>query len=310
MFVKSREYLCIVKNQEMQTFILPWEPDDTGYSVEQLQKDLRDPDFGTFYWKAYGLDKARSGDNFVLVWMSESPFVVMKGFFLTDPDMEKDQIDLRPSFIAISAAELPHFSMDALDRSSPGFSWRIYCDGEPLPEWAGKKLAGLWEVFLQEEFYDGYFDGVQAERSRKPAANVDDAIQIASEVFCDEADPLDGKPAILSCLRLAMRYKKEESVICAAMRDVIGRCGWTPGRLRDWGFSESMVDRLVLLKSEKGMNSIDRLLEIGHSGDRLAFHIAADDLEERMARDTEDARRDYARMLGVLYEAAGRDYEL
>ena len=94
------------------------------------------------------------------------------------------------------------------------------------------------------------------------------------------------------------------------MRDIIGRCGWTPGRLRDWGFSERMVSRLLLLKSEKGKNSIDRLLEIGHSGDRLAFHIAADDLEEKMARDSEEARRNYTRLLTELYDAAGRDYEL
>ena len=284
MFVKSREYLCIVKNQEMQTFILPWEPDDRGYSVEQLQKDLRDPDFGTFYWKAYGLDKARSGDNFVLVWMSESPFVVMKGFFLTHSDMEKDQIELRPSFIAMPTAALPHFSMDALDRSSPGFSWRIYCDGEPLPEWAGKKLAGLWEVFLQEEFNDGYFDGVQAERSRKPAANVDDAIEIASDVFCDELDPIDKKPAILSTLRVALQFSNETEVICGALRDVVGKGGWTPGRLRDWGFTEQVVDSLVTLSWRAGETPEQHFKRVYDQRDRNAMLITLRDQEDKMAR--------------------------
>ena len=272
------------KNQEMQTFILPWEPDDTGYSVEQLQKDLKDPDFGTFYWKADGLDKARSGDNFVLVWMSESPFVVMKGFFLTDPDMEKGQIELRPSFIAMPSAALPHFSMDAMDRSSPGFSWRIYCNGEPLPEWAGNKLSGLWKVFLQEEFNEEFFDGVQAERSRKPAANVDDAIQIASEVFCDEVNPLDGKPAILSTLQVALKGGDETEVICGALRDILGKAGWTPGALRAWGFTEEVVDTLVALRWEEGESPDRRYSRILGERNPLALQIMLWDQTDKLER--------------------------
>lgn len=291
----------------MQTFILPWHPSASSYTKEQLQKDLPNPDYGQFPWPADGLEKARSGDNFYLVCKEGDPFVAMRGFFLSDP--KDGRIELRPTFISFPTGDTPRFLIETIDRETPGFSWELYTGGEPLPDWAGKKLSVLCDLFLGS-VGDSYFDGIIAERSHKPAANVDDAIEIAAEAYCDEVDPLDGRPAILSCLRLALGYKKDESVICAALRDIIGRCGWTPGKLRDWGFTESIVDRLVLLKRKEGENLADRLLSIGHFGDRLAVKIASDDLEYRMAHDSEANRVGYLQDLVLLYDAAGLEYEL
>lgn len=291
----------------MQTFILPWHPSASSYTKEQLQKDLPNPDYGQFPWPADGLEKARSGDNFYLVCKEGDPFVAMRGFFLSDP--KDGRIELRPTFISFPTGDTPRFLIETIDRETPGFSWELYTGGEPLPDWAGKKLSVLCDLFLGS-VGDSYFDGIIAERSHKPAANVDDAIEIAAEAYCDEVDPLDGRPAILSCLRLALGYKKDESVICAALRDIIGRCGWTPGKLRDWGFTECIVDRLVLLKRKEGENLADRLLSIGHFGDRLAVKIASDDLEYRMAHDSEANRVGYLQDLVLLYDAAGLEYEL
>lgn len=290
----------------MRTFILPWYPSASSYTKEQLQKDLPNPDYGQFFWPAEGLEKARNGDNFYLVCKEGDPFVAMKGFFLSDP--EDGRIELRPTFISWPTGDAARFLMETLDRGTPGFSWELYAGGEPLPDWAGKKLSALFNLFL-ESAGDNYFDGFHAERSRKPAANVDDAIGIAAEVYCDEVNPLDGRPAILWALRPALQFKKNESVICAVLRDIIGRCAWAPGKLRDWGFKESIVDRLVLLKRKEGEALEDRLLQIGHSGDRLAFKIAADELEYKMAYDSNDARESYLCNLGLLYKAAGLDYE-
>ena len=265
----------------MQTFIIPWYPSTSGYTKEQLQKDLPNPDYGQFFWPSDGLEKARSGDNFYLVCKEGDPFVTMKGFFLSDP--EDGRIELRPSFISWPTGDTPRFLMEVLDRETPGFSWELYTGGKPLPDWAGKKLSALFDLFLGS-VGDSYFDGIIAERSHKPAANVDDAIEIAAEAYCDEVDPLDGCPAILSCLRVALGYKKDESVICAALRDIIGRCGWTPGKLRDWGFSESIVDRLALLKRKKVEPSEDYLMRIVQSKDSIAFMVAADDMRDKIAR--------------------------
>ena len=291
----------------MQTFIIPWYPSTSGYTKEQLQKDLPNPDYGQFFWPSDGLEKARSGDNFYLVCKEGDPFVVMKGFFLSDP--EDGRIELRPSFISSPTCDTPRFLIETIDMETPGFSWELYAGGEPLPDWAGKKLSALFDLFLGS-VGESFFDGSQAERSRKPAANVDDAVEIAAEAYCDEVDSLDGRPAILSCLRLALGYKKDESVICAALRDIIGRCGWTPGKLRDWGFSESIVDRLVLLKQREGENLADHLLSIGRFGDRLTFKIASDVLEYRMAQDSEKNKESHLQDLVLLYDAAGLDYKL
>jgi hypothetical protein len=291
----------------MQTFIIPWAPSGSGYTVEQLQRDLPNPDYGLFTWHAEHLGKARSGDNFYLVCNEGEPFVAMRGFFLSDP--EDGSVELRPTFISWPAGNAPRFFMDTLDRETPGFSWRLYTEGNPLPEWAGKKLRAFFDLFL-ERAGESFFDGIHAECSRKPAANVDDAIGIAAEVCCDELNPLDGRPASLWALRPALQFKKDESVISCVLRDILGRCGWTPGKLRDRGFPESIVDRLVLLKGEEGETPEDRLLLIGHSGDRIAFKIAADDLEYKMAHDSENAREGHLRNLGLLYEVSGLDYEL
>ncbi len=233
------------------------------------------------------------------------PFVAMRGFFLSDP--KDGRIELRPTFISFPTGDTPRFLIETIDRETPGFSWELYTGGEPLPDWAGKKLSALFNLFL-ESVGESYFDGLLAERSRKPAANVDDAIEIAAEAYCDEVSPLDGRPAILWALRPALLYKKDESVICSVLRDIVGRCGWTPGKLRDWGFSESIIDRLVLLKKKEGETLEDRLLQIGHSGDRLAFKIAADELEFRMAHDSDNAKESDLCNLGLMYDAAGFDY--
>ena len=265
----------------MQTFILPWHPSTSSYTKEQLQKDLPNPDYGQFSWSADGLEKARSGDNFYIVCKEGDPFVVMRGFFLSDP--EDGRIELRPTFISWPSGDVPRFLMETIDKETPGFSWELYTGGEPLPDWAGKKLSALFELFM-DNAGESLFDGEHAERSRKPAANVDDAIEIASEAYCDEMSPLDGRPAILSVLRPALCYKEDDSVISAALRDIVGRCGWTPGKLRDWGFPESIVDRLVLLKRDRDESSEGYLMRIAKSNDCIAFMVAADDMRDRIER--------------------------
>ena len=63
------------------------------------------------------------------------------------------------------------------------------------------------------------------------------------------------------------------------------------------------------MKRKKGETLEDRLLQIGQSGDRLAFKIAADELEYRMAYDNDNAKESYLCSLGLLYNTAGLDFE-
>lgn len=265
----------------MQTFIIPWAPAESSYTVEQLQRELPNPDYGLFSWHADRLGKARSGDNFYLVCNEGEPFVVMRGFFLSDP--QDGSIELRPTFISWPTGNAPRFLIDTLDRETPGFSWRLYTKGNPLPDWAGKKLSALFDLFL-ERVGERFFDGFLAERSRKPAANVDDAIGIAAEAYCDEVDPLDGRPAILSCLRVAMKGNNDTEVICGALRDVPGRAGWTTGKLREWGFTEQVADCLKVLHWDEGESPAQHFKRIYDSGDRTAMFITLLDQEDKVVR--------------------------
>lgn len=262
----------------MKTFFIRWYPSEGGYSHGQLQRVLPDPDFGTFTWPSEGLEAARSGDNFFISCEeTDTPVIVMQGFFLTDPDLKAGTIRLRPRFIAD-----PLRAGDVLE-------------GIVSPDWEGKRVILLdedealriksgWEHILSDYHQMGLFDDVRASLSQRPGANLDDAVEIVSEAYCDETDPIDGRPAVLSILRVAVFFKEDEQVICTLLRDIPGRCGWTPGRLRERGFSEDIIDRLLLLQHKSGESHVDYLRRIGRSKDHLAFAIAADDLSDKIER--------------------------
>ena len=279
--VKLSAYFCTVNKHAMQTFIIPWYPSTSGYTKEQLQKDLPDPDYGQFFWPSDGLEKSRSGDNFYLVCKEGDPFVVMKGFFLSDP--EDGRIKLRPTFISWPSGDVPRFLMETIDRETPGFSWELNTGGEPLPDWAGKKLSALFDLFM-DSVGETFFDGFLAERSRKPAANVDDAVEIAAEACCDEVDPLDGRPAILTVLRVAMQGRNDTEVICGALRDVLGRARWSAGKLREWGFTEQVVDCLKALHPDEGESPAQHFKRIYDLGDKTAMFITLLDHKDKLAR--------------------------
>ena len=131
----ARFTFAVKPNEPMNTFIIPWYP-GTGYTIEQHAEGLLNPDYGDFRWEAEKLGEARNGDNFLIVWMGDAhPFVVMKGFFLSDP--EDGEIALRPTFITRTCSPLPKYGIPDSVRSY----WR---EGMPLMEPFASKLAASW----------------------------------------------------------------------------------------------------------------------------------------------------------------------
>ena len=104
----------------MRTFIIPWDPDGSGFAAGELRRVLPDPDYCSFDWPSDGLGQARGGDNFYLVCMDEDPFVAMRGFFLTDPKPD-GRIGMRPTFISWPDGDTPRLQMGTL-----GFDWSRY----------------------------------------------------------------------------------------------------------------------------------------------------------------------------------------
>ena len=58
---------------------------------------------------------------------------------------------------------------------------------------------------------------------------------------------LDGRPAILHPLSVGMARTNDEEMICWFLHDVLEDSEFSAGELREDGFSEHIVDTLILL---------------------------------------------------------------
>lgn len=88
------------------------------------------------------------------------------------------------------------------------------------------------------------------------------AIQIASTAFVNKTDA-GGKPYILHCLWVMdkVRHLGEDYMIVAILHDLIEDTHWTAQMLLDKGFSETIVNALVLVDFRDCIY-IDRIKEI------------------------------------------------
>ena len=197
-----------------------------------------------------------------------------------------------------------------------------YGDGDLLPDFTAKQIIHDRETYIRE-CGESFFDGVRADHTRRPEATVDDAILIAADVFSDEVDPADGRPAILSHLsqlykrgmdvcdstdRSPYRYETNRYTICAILRDVIGKKGWTAAKLRSCGFPERVVTPLSILSRREGERTRAYITRIGLSGCKCAIRIKSDELEDRKRIDPE-RKEYYHEQLVCLHKAARDDYE-
>ena len=200
----------------MDTFILKWNPEASPYSLIDFQRDFPQLEYGNFRWVLNEASGLRSGDNFFLVKTGKgSCGIVMKGFFISEPySIKKDgtsgyMVDLRPTYM---------FHPD----NPKGIL--------PLNE----LKAGIPD-----------YDGILADRNRRPSAGVDDAVSLVSEVLYDKKDSA-GDPLILRALRSGLSGETVEDKIRGFLHDVISTPDWDAGALRDRGFSEAVIDGLLL----------------------------------------------------------------
>lgn len=71
-------------------------------------------------------------------------------------------------------------------------------------------------------------------------ATLERAIALAAQAHAGQTDKA-GQPYILHVLRVLMRVETNDERMVAAMHDMVEDCGWTAEKLRDEGFSESVV---------------------------------------------------------------------
>lgn len=99
-------------------------------------------------------------------------------------------------------------------------------------------------------------------------ATVEDAIAIAAQVHQGQTDKA-GAPYILHPLRLMMRMTSADAMITAILHDVVEDSSpqdkWTFDRLRDYGFSEKVVEAVdgvtIVLKTAKATTNLSSGLQ-------------------------------------------------
>ncbi len=237
----------------MKTFILEWNPAISNYKDEYFKADIGCLEFGDFKWSVWEHDKARSGDNFYLIRCGEGPTgIVMKGFFTSEPYRGRDwsgkrrevyYMNLRPTFMVCPDHPKGILSTGLLEKVMPGFKWNGGHSGRELPETYRRILDELW-IDYESDFRARDFDGVLADRSGRPEAGIDEAIALASEALFDRKDK-DGAPLVLQAVSSGLAGTTEKDKICGFLFPVTRHTTWTPGEIRDKGFSEEIIDSLV-----------------------------------------------------------------
>ena len=235
----------------MNTFILKWNPEASPYSLIDFQRDFPKLEYGLFSWKLEEYEGLRSGDNFFLVKTGKGNCgVVMKGFFISDPFPVRNggdsstKVNLRPTYMFHPDSPKGILRLDELRASIPDFPWEEGISGRRLSGHQTEILGLMWDRFLEEHDNCDY-DGILADRNRRPDAGIDDAVALASEVLYDRED-INGEPLILKSLRSGLSGTTIEEKIRGFLLDVMSDPEWDAGALREKGFSETVVESLLV----------------------------------------------------------------
>ncbi len=276
----------------MKTFILEWNPDISNYKMEQFEDEITNLEYGDFNWSIHEHERAQSGDNFYLVKCGEDRTgIVMKGFFTSAPYKAEDwsgqgrevfYMDMRPSFAVLPAHPKGIISTEELEKRMPDFQWNGGHSGRELPKVYANILEDLWSGY-EEGFSPIDFEEGQAYLNSHPIADIEDAIRIASDAHEGQKD-LDGKPVILHPLTVGLAGSNDDEIICGILHDVLEDSGWTAGELRERGFSEHIIDTLMLLCHDKSIPYMDYVRNIVESGNRTALTVKLNDLHHNLSR--------------------------
>ncbi len=125
--------------------------------------------------------------------------------------------------------------------------------------------------------------------------NLERAIEIAVSAHKGQADKA-GAPYVLHPLRVMMSLVTEEERIVGILHDVVEDSDWTFERLRDEGFSETVLDALQSVTAMRG-EAYEHFIERARAnaiGRRVKIADVTDNLDLR--RIMEPTERDFERL--------------
>jgi (p)ppGpp synthase/HD superfamily hydrolase len=123
------------------------------------------------------------------------------------------------------------------------------------------------------------------------------AIAIAAEAFKETLDK-GGHPYILHCLRIMNGVEGYTRKTIAILHDVLEDCKeWTPKRLYEEGFSDTIVNAVVRLTHDKSKQSYDDYIKV-ISLDEDCTEVKKKDLEDNsnITRLKGIGKKDFDRM--------------
>lgn len=105
------------------------------------------------------------------------------------------------------------------------------------------------------------------------------AISIATQAHAGQTDK-SGKPYILHVLRVMMKGKTEEEMMCGILHDLVEDTDWSFEKLKEEGFPEAVINALEVVTRKNNESYSDFIERI--TGNDLAIRVKLNDLEDNM----------------------------
>lgn len=110
-------------------------------------------------------------------------------------------------------------------------------------------------------------------------SDLDKAILVATKAHAGQLDR-GGQPYILHPLRVMFKFQAKDEMIAAVLHDVVEDSSFTLEDLKEYGFSEVVINAVASLTRNKGENYEDFILRL--SANDLARKIKIEDIRDNM----------------------------
>lgn len=110
-------------------------------------------------------------------------------------------------------------------------------------------------------------------------SDLDQAISIATKAHAGQLDKA-GQPYILHPLRLMLKFQAKDEMIVAVLHDVVEDSAFTLESLKDYGFSEVIINAIESLTKNKGETYEDFISRV--SSNDLAKKIKIEDIRDNL----------------------------
>jgi (p)ppGpp synthase/HD superfamily hydrolase len=110
-------------------------------------------------------------------------------------------------------------------------------------------------------------------------SDIDKAISIATKAHAGQLDKA-GQPYILHPLRLMFKFHSNDEMIVAVLHDVVEDSSFTLENLKDYKFSEVVINAIAILTKSNNESYEDFILRV--SNNELARKIKIEDIKDNL----------------------------